>query len=514
MEQDSLAYKTLRNSSYFLIGYILPIIFTIFVTPFIVHSLGVKQYGIFILVGTINSFLGLVDLGFSTALTKYVAEYHAIKKIDLLNKLLQSAQTLSVLFGIVGLAVFFVIGKWFLVYFHVAEMNIPNVILIFVLSGVVFFLNSLTVPNLAVITGLQRYDVLTKVNMASLILGNVLTAGVLFLGFQLKAVVLVNVVVLMFSLVINHIMAKKILPEVSFSMGWDTEQVKKAYNFGLQTFVSNIASSALIYFDRLIIPIFLGPAQLSYYSLPGNVALRTSGLVNSISAMLFPMASALQSAGEEEKLKIVYIRTFRNLNILAAGISLGVALFAHQILYYWLGKDFAEQGTLILVILSVTYYFVGLYIPLQSMLLGLGRVKFLIKLSVFMAIINLISLLILVPIFGIIGAAWAYLISVIPMVYAFWWIEHSYFNLKDRLSYYLKFYIKILFSGLLSSVAIYFIILPQVKSLYLLIILGPVAVALFFAVYYFLGFAEEEDVVTIKAFFYKFIVSRFKINNK
>ena len=106
METNSLSYKTLRNSAYYFVGYLLPILTGIVVTPFVVHRLGVAEYGIFILANTITAFLGYIDLGLGTAFTKYTAEYHARKDFSALSRLVGSIQGLSYMYGSMGLVVF------------------------------------------------------------------------------------------------------------------------------------------------------------------------------------------------------------------------------------------------------------------------------------------------------------------------------------------------------------------------------------------------------------------------
>lgn len=505
MEQESLSHKTLKNSAYNFIGYALPILFAVFVTPLTVQKLGVVEFGIFVLVATINSFLGFVDLGLSTALTKFVAEYHAQKKFDDLSKLLQSGFSLSLIFGIVGFLVFSAIGKWFLPIFNINTSSLQNIFPVFVLAGAAFFLNSLCVTQLAIVTALQRYDLLTKINTLNLVLSNALIVTALIFGYQLKAIMAINVIMLLVIFLLYWMASRKLLPEVSMKIKWNKAEIIKAYTFGLQTFVSNLATSALIFLDRLIIPLYLGPAQLSYYSLPGNVALKISGVTSSLSAMLFPMASALSGVGEEEKLKNVYVRAFRNLNIVAVGVTTGVVLFSNKILYFWLGADFANNGTVILIILAVTYYFISLYIPLNSLLLGLGKIQFLIRMSVFMAVINLVALFVLIPRLGIVGAAWAYFLSVLPILYGFWWVEKKIFNLTQRFEYYIKLYSKLLFVTLITSVIAYFGIIPFTNTVYHLLVLGPLTVVLYFLVYFLLRFAEDEDIETFKIFLKKFI---------
>lgn len=503
MDQESLSHKTLRNSAYYFVGYILPILFGIVVTPFVVHRLGVVEYGILVLVNTVTSFLGYIDLGLGSAFTKYASEYQARKDFGSLSKLLGSVQSLSYIYGAVGFLVFVIIGKWLLPLFHIPTQSLNHIFLVFVLGGALFLINSMNGVALGVATALQRFDLITKINIASLIFINLFTVLAVLVGYQIKAIMAINVLGSGLVFLAYRLIQRRLLREVPPHFAWHPGEIKKAYRFGLLSFVSSFSAGALVFLDRLIIPIFINPAQLSYYSLPGNVALKTPGITNSLSVMLFPMASAFQGAGEGDRMRQIYVRVFRNLSIVAAGITTGIILFARPILLFWLGPEFADRGTIILIILAVTNYLVSIYIPLQSMLLGLGELKFLIWQSVGMALLNFILLLILVPRMGIVGAAWAYLIAILPMTYAFYWVEHKLFGFTSQLTYYLKFYFGLLVTAVITAILAKFAILPFVSTIYTLIILGPLTVVFYFVFYYLFGFANKSDIAIFKNFLFR-----------
>jgi O-antigen/teichoic acid export membrane protein len=148
---------------------------------------------------------------------------------------------------------------------------------------------------------------------------------------------------------------------------------------------------------------------------------------------------------------------------------------------------------------------VALYVPLQGMLIGLGRIKYLIKQSLVMAVINLSLLLILVPHFGITGAAWAYFIAVLPMCAAFYWTERRLFNLTDQVQRYIKLYAKLLATAFFSGLLMYYLLVPLTKSIIHLVIIGPLSVLLYFVLFYLFGFMEKDDSDILKKFIIKFL---------
>lgn len=500
MNEDSFSYKTLKNSGYLFAGFLLPMVFTIFVTRSLAKNLGVVDFGIYLLVNALSTFVGFVDLGLSSAITKYTAEYQAQNNLQSVRNLLSSARTLFLITGSLGFVIFAVIGQWLLPLFHIAINSQTHILVVFLLAGAVFFLNTFNLVYGAVLSAMQRFDIATKLSTGSLIVVSLGTIFLLSHNYQLKAIMGLNIIVGFFTTLLTMYYSHKILPDLRLEFSFNIPEMKKAYKFGLQTFVSNLAASCLQYLDRLIIPFFLGPSQLPFYSVPGNVTIKIVGVTNSLAGMFFPMASSLAGAGEMEKLKNIYIRAFRNLSVVAAATTIAVILFANKILLYWLGPEYAANGTKILVILAVTYYFISLYIPLQSILLGLGKMSFLIKQSLLMSIINLALLLVLVPKYGILGAAWSYLFAVLPMGYSFYWSERRVFNMQNQFSRYIIFYSQLFFVAAADILIIYFFILPFTDKLWKLVIFGPVSVALYVVIFYIFGFFEKEDEELFKNF--------------
>lgn len=504
MEESSFSYKTLRNTFYLFLNFLLPMVLTIFVTRTSAIRLGEAEFGVLLLVNTISTFVNFVDLGLGVAVTKYAAQYRGSGDLTSLEKLLSSSRVLFLFTGFLGVLVFFILGKWFLPVFHVAPGSQPHIFQVFMLAGLVFLFNSLSTIYGAVLSAVQRFDLMSKLGLTGLTLTSIGTIILLEMNFRLKAVMVLNVALAFLTLAVYHFYVAKLLPELRLSFKIDFPEIKKAYKFGVLAFFSNLASSSLIYLDRLLIPIFLGPAQLPFYSVPGNVALKTSVVTNTFGQMLFPMASELAGAGDLNRLKALYVRAFRNLHVVSAAVSLAIAMFANKILLFWLGENYASRGTNVLVILSATYFIVALYIPLQGMLLGLGRTKFLIKQSLFMAGINLSLLLILVPRYGITGAAWAYFFAVLPMIGAFFQIERKLFFLTDQVSRYTKLYAQLTVTAVICGLIMFFWLVPLAKNIVGLVIVGPFSVLLYFICYYALGFMEKDDSEIIKNFALKF----------
>jgi O-antigen/teichoic acid export membrane protein len=500
MDQNSLAYKTFKNSGFTFFNYIFPVVFAIFITPVIVHKLGVADYGLYILVNTIIGFLGFIDLGLAAGVFRYIVKYRALNDFQALQRLIDASNILYLALGLFGFLVFAVLGKFFLSAFHIAPSAESRVFAVFFLAGVLFFINTISAIFYQIPSALQRYDIGVTINLAKLTAFNLLVLALMLSGFRLKAVMLVSVIVSAAVTAVYWRYAAKLLPEIRFGLKWDFEQVKKCYNFGMAFFTTNFFNNAVSNLDRLIIPVFTGPVALPFYSLPGNVGEKINGVMGSLSVSLYPLATSLDAAGKLDQLKAIYLKAIRNLSVLGAAMVVPVMLLADKILYFWLGPELAAKSAVILIILAPTNFLMGLYTVLMGFPLAMGKVNFLMKFSGFMAVLNVLLVIVTVHYWGILGVAWAYLASVLPVIWMVHYVERKILNFPSLFWQYVKLYAKICFTALVLCLPVVYIIRPLATSLWSLIILGPCSVLLFLVLYKIFGFFEAEDWGQIKNF--------------
>lgn len=94
--------RSLRNSSWSLVDYLLHPILLVPVTPFLVFRLGVERFGIWMLVSAVTGAMGVFSLGLGDATIKYVSSYRALGNLDGMKHVVRSTQTVDGPLGIVS----------------------------------------------------------------------------------------------------------------------------------------------------------------------------------------------------------------------------------------------------------------------------------------------------------------------------------------------------------------------------------------------------------------------------
>jgi O-antigen/teichoic acid export membrane protein len=499
MERSSLTFKTLTNISYNFVGYAWPILFSILITPIIVRYLGVREYGIYIFISTILSLMTLLDMGITTAATKYLAQYHAEQQVEKMKELLHSLNSLFLGIGVTGFLIVVVLASGGKIFFPTKIDDLGYYIVLFILAGLNFLIVSASSTYNIIPSALQRFDISSKISMVYLTVLNLTNLTLVLMGFKIKALFTAQLIISIIFVFVRRYYAIKLLPILSHSFQWVSEEIKKCYRFGLTIVINNTANILLASFDRMVIPLFIGPSLLTYYSLPGNITSRIPGVSDNLSGVIFPVTASLSGGNHEEKLKRVYVRSVGLVIVISTAIAIPIIYLADKILLHWLGADFVSNSTSILIILAVTNLIISFLSPVTSFLYGIGRLKFSSSMSVVMAVINAIALLVLIKPYLITGAAWAYLISVLPIFYMIYYVEHNYVKLERRGRYYATLSLKLLLTALIFY-PISLIIRPLIVNLPTLIVGGPFSVLLFLLLYRIFGFFEKDDVRDITRF--------------
>ena len=79
-----------------------------FMMPFLVHTLGDEQYGLWVVVGSIVGFYGFFDIGLATAVGKYTAGAIGKQDYDEVNKVANTALALFLSLGLIVILLSFV----------------------------------------------------------------------------------------------------------------------------------------------------------------------------------------------------------------------------------------------------------------------------------------------------------------------------------------------------------------------------------------------------------------------
>lgn len=414
----TLANKTIGNAIAGALGYVWPIALALATTPYIVHKLGNDAYGILALVTSVLGFFAFLDLGVTNAAVKYIAEAYARNDLKEIGKIIGSSLSVFLLVGAVG-AVLIAAMTSVLVQklLRIPAEYASESAFAFYVAACGFVLNMAAGVFAAVPKAIQRYDLATKANM---LIGTLLTLStvlIIALGYGLRQVVILNFLSGVLSLCIYIAITKRHLKGVSLAVRFDGATFKKLFRFGVYSLVVILAATTCYQLDRVLIGSFLGSAAVAFYVVPASVAAAIRNIDTSLMGVVFPLCSHLSATNEIDKMRYLYLRASKYAFIVVLSLATPVIVLSGKIMTIWMGPEYAASSP-VLAVLALTTVFNSVATVPFLILDGTGLPHVNARFSVLSGILNIVLCFLLIPSFGLIGAAFANLSNVI-IVFAY-----------------------------------------------------------------------------------------------
>ena len=195
MNGGSEARAVTRNLSTRYLAIIAEMVVGLVVLPFNISHLGKSAYGLWMLTTSITAYFSVLDLGYSGALVKFVAQYRAKHDTRGLNEILSTTFYLFAVFGVTTYGAAMIIAVFLdrVLQIPADQLHIARVVLL-VTSVNVAVGTAFTVFG-AVINGFQRYDLNNITGTLSSILVAAVNVAVLWMGYGLIALVVTTTIV-------------------------------------------------------------------------------------------------------------------------------------------------------------------------------------------------------------------------------------------------------------------------------------------------------------------------------
>lgn len=417
--------RILSNSFANMIGGVVPALASLITIPYIVTQLGEVNYGVLAMVMAIVGYFAILDLNLTAGAVKYVAEYHALGRRKELGQTITFGALIYLAIGIAGAIVLYLGAPlWTDWLFNVPATLRPLTVDTLELAACGFMFGQLQSYAQGLPQALQRYDVSARIEAAFGTLIPVLTVLLLWLGCGLYEVVLLRVVASAVNLSVLWLAVRRLLPEFRFVRPERAVMLQLAAFSGF-AYLSKLAATAYAHADKLIIGALAGMSALTYYVVPFTLVSRVFAMTYRLVGVVFPATSELAAKGEMARLERIYLSAARYVFFLNASVVLVFVLFAYEILYFWMGPTFANEGAIIMALIALAVL-VDSATNLPSLVNdGLGHPRVTSLFAIARATFGLLLAYILVKQQGILGAALAQLGVSLVMASAFLLYVHG-----------------------------------------------------------------------------------------
>jgi O-antigen/teichoic acid export membrane protein len=405
--------RALRNTASNYIGKVLTLGIFFFLTPFILHQLGPTLYGLWTLIGSVVGYGALLDFGIASAVTKYVAEYRARGEVANAQSLVTTALWLYLLLGSAAIALILAVAPLFPELFNIPPDQRATAIALVALMGINIGLAIPCTTPVAVIRGLQRFDIANLLSTAAALASAGGTVAVLLLGGGVIAMVVLNILILLAMQIPSIWAINRIAPELRFGRGRASRKlVRGVISYSWSIFVIQASSRIHTQTDEIVIGAFLLLSAVTPYAIARKLSEVAQTLTDQFMKVLLPLASELHAGNDQARLRMLYTTSTRLTLAIFLPIAATIIVLARMILTVWVGPEYASYTTLVSILTLASLIDTSQW-PASSILSGMALQRRLAVISIGSALLNLALSLLLVRSLGVIGVALGTLIPTV-----------------------------------------------------------------------------------------------------
>lgn len=383
-----------------------------FLFPFVLFHVGKETYGMYLLVMTVTGYMGLLEFGVMSALTKYVAEYSSRNEGERACEVVNATLTFFFCVGVLiflGLTGFSVVFSQF---FPISPENHEIVRQLFLVGGVsALFIWPLNTFSGAV-QGLNLWTVIAWVNIGTSIAYGVGAYALLTNGYGIVALFGFNQIVTCLGAVVYSLFTRKLL-KFSLQFPYMHWQIySKIFSFSMFMFLSSVLNIFLFQIHNLLIGYFLTPASISLYAVANNLQSYLRMINGTLGGPPWTVAAQLEGKRDFEGQRKLVCKGTRLMGAVFIPIVLILIVFADSFIPAWVGGGFEESIVATRVIL-LFWLFNGTLEIAGGMLSAKGMVRESLKIQVLMAAANILICVCCIKSLGILAVALGLTVSMI-----------------------------------------------------------------------------------------------------
>jgi O-antigen/teichoic acid export membrane protein len=382
--------------------------------PMYLRYLGINQYGIFVLLNSVIAPLGLLNLGMGQAAVKYLAESIALQRPKEANGYLQATfLTTGILGGagviIVSMAASLLTARVFTI--SPGDQQIANAAVPWV--AITWLLTQLGAQFTAVPTAMQRFSI---VSTGTMICGAItLAIGLiaLWLGGNLITVLEVRAVATLMTAIGWGLAARSMLPSLRFRLRITRAIFRKCMDFGAWQTVAAVGSLTANNADKALLGVYVSDAAVGIFAIPSTIVATASSLTSRAADVLMPAVSEIDSNAGRSRSFLVAIRAGWILSVISTCIMGCLVIMGSDLLRLYVGRGIAASCDRLLIIIALTFIAGAGSVAVNQYLLGIADTRRTAMIAVASGIVNVGGCMLLIPRYGLNGAAIADVIAIV-----------------------------------------------------------------------------------------------------
>lgn len=405
------------------------------------RTLSIEMYGLyFAVISFFSFFITYNDLGFGYSLSYFFPKFFRKKDYRTCWNLYTYDQIIELVTSLVLSGILFLSAPWItLNYFKVpeAEYLIKIFCVYFIANSIVSALNKLY-------NGMQKELYYASMEFFRFLF-LIIIGSVLYLNnshdVSMYAWGLVSSYIFI-AFLYRLLLQKNFIFLVRQPFSWNPTLLRTMARYALPTVMTTSVYTLVAFSDTFFLTLFKGVKEVGIYNVMTPIIGVFTIFLSPINTFLFPFISH-HADSDKKTVNILLHHTIRIIPFICLYFAIFIILFPNPIISILFGNKWSTTSAVALSILAIGYSLSTLGSFFTTYVIGFGKVKERLRISIVCAIFNTICSLLLIPYLGIIGVAVSFLMtSVISVIFL-----GNILSSDLMLRYPIGFYVKILLFG-------------------------------------------------------------------
>lgn len=327
-------------------------------TPYLVRTLGDRQYAIFLFAGIFANWCGLVDFGMTLTAGRFITIDHTRRDVRGLN---ETASTAMAVFATLGLLAFAVAVLTALTakigWAGVSDINL--IATVFLIAGAAFAVSKLSDGCAGIVTGVLRQDLFGATALFFRLATGLMMFAVLYFGGRVTALVIGSLVIGILNLLTLAFLAHRACPSLRLSFSRIRRaKIRTLCGYSVWNFVNQTGDLLIGRSDLIVIASLLSLVDMAHYNLAVVTLISYYGsFMQAMTLWQMNWFAHLFSQNDDALFRYSRIFSRKIMTWIAVFMSFSLVFFGKAFLIRWIGPTYLDAfPALILVAGSMAFY--------------------------------------------------------------------------------------------------------------------------------------------------------------
>jgi O-antigen/teichoic acid export membrane protein len=318
------------------------------VMPLLIAKLGDSTYGVWLVLGALTSYFGLLELGVRGAVGRHIALHHAAGNQPAVNQTLTGGLAMLLCVGLIAFLVFLLCEPIFFDFYEIPAADRAHVSIAFRLVAANFAIVLVGTAFDAFLWGLQRFDRLNAIDIPVSLLR---LAGIFALvrtSSDLVVLATITIALSATSLFAKALLSFRANSQLRIGLQHlSRSSLRQLLGYGSWNMLSTLARLSRMQLGPILIGIVLGLAFVPLFAVAARLVAAVTAAMSAVTGVLTPHATALHAAQQADRQRDLFLVVGRNAAALGVFLIAYLMALGDPLILLWVGPSFSAAGTVL-----------------------------------------------------------------------------------------------------------------------------------------------------------------------